>query len=139
MIGWWLLGEGLLRRSPWTIPNLLATTFYGAGAYRGGFLVSTWSGLAFPLVVYCATGVLFALAARERQAGWILLLLGAAAGLAVHWLFFGVALRHLNPLVQIYSPDRLVVVSHVLYGIALTTYPGFARALLPAPYDQTSR
>ncbi len=132
MIGWWLLGEALQRRSPWTIPNLLATTFYGEGAYRSGFFTSTWSGLAGPLVVYCTTGVVFALAGKERKAGWVLLLVGAATGLALYWLFFGLTLRALNPLIQIYSPDRLLAVSHLLYGLALATYPGFARDLLPA-------
>jgi hypothetical protein len=49
MMGWWVLGEFLQRRSAWIIPNLLATTFYGERAYRSGFVVSTWSGLAFPI------------------------------------------------------------------------------------------
>jgi hypothetical protein len=131
MIGWWLLGEVLQRRSPWTLPNLLATTFYGENAYRSGFIVPTWAGLAFPLVVYCAAGAIFALAGRERKAGWMLLLVGALAGLAMDWLFFGIALRRFNPLVEIYSPDRLVSVSHLLYGMALASYPSFARDLSP--------
>lgn len=129
MIGWWLLGELVQRRSLWMVPNLLATTFYGERAYRSGFIVPTWSGLAFPLAVYCAAGVVFALSGRERKGGWGLLLVGAAAGLALNWLFFGVALKRLNPLVGLYSPDRLIAVSHLLYGVALVTYPGFARDL----------
>ena len=131
MMGWWLLGEILQRRSAWTIPNLLATTFYGESAYRSGFSSSTWSGLAGPLVVYCAAGVLFALAGRERKSGWSLMLIGAASGLALYWLFFRLALWGLNPLIRIYCPDRLIAVSHLLYGVALMTYPGFARDLLP--------
>ena len=133
MIGWWLFGEILQRRSAWTIPNLLATTFYGERAYRSGFIVPTWAGLAFPLAVYCVAGVVFALIARERQTSWILWLAGAAAGLTFNWLFFGLILQRLNPLVQIYSPDRLIAVSHVLYGLALASYPKFLRALLPSP------
>ena len=132
MIGWWLMGEMFQRHSPWILPNLLATTFYGEGAYRAGFMASTWSGLAGPMVVYCAAGVAFALAARERTAGWNLVMVGAAAGVALDWLIFGVALKRINPLVQIYSPDRLITISHVLYGMALASYPGFAKKLLPA-------
>ena len=132
MIGWWFLGEAVMRRSVWTIPNLLATTFYGERAYRSGFSVSTWSGLAGPVVFYCATGVLFALLGRERRSGWMLLLAGAAAGLALHWIVFGLTLPRLNPLIHIYAPDRLITTSHLLYGIALAAYPGFARDLLPA-------
>jgi hypothetical protein len=130
MIGWWLLAEMILRRSPWILPNLLATTFYGERAYRSGFSASTWSGLAGPLVVYCAAGVIFALVGRERKAGWGLLLAGAGAGLVVNWLFFGILLKRLTPLVQIYSPDRLIGLSHLIYGLALATYPGFARELV---------
>ena len=99
MIGWWMFGEVLQRRSAWTVPNLLATTFYGERAFRNGFIVPTWSGLALTMVVYCSAGMLFALAGRERKAGWILLAVGVLAGLAVQWLFFGVILRRINPLV----------------------------------------
>ena len=129
MIGWWLMGEMLQRRSPWTIPNLLATTFYGERAYRPGFIVPTWAGLAEAFAVYCAAGILFAVAGRERKGGWLLLLVGVAAGLSLDWFNFGVVLKRLNPLVQIYSPDQLIAVSHLLYGAALASYPGFARQL----------
>lgn len=129
MIGWWLLGEMLQRQSPWTIPNLLATTFYGERAYRAGFIIATWSGLAGTFAVYCVAGVLFAIAGRERKGNWVLVLVGVTTGLALNWFCFGVVLRRVNPMVQIYSPDRLIVISHLLYGAALGTYPGFARQL----------
>ena len=135
MIGWWLLGELLQRHSAWTIPNLLATTFYGQRAFRTGFSSSTWSGLAGPIVLYCAAGVGFALAGRERRSGRILLLVGAAAGLGFYWLFFRLAMPHLNPLVPLYAPDRLIALSHLLYGASLAAYPGFARDLLPPPLE----
>jgi len=131
MIGWWLLGELIQRRSPWIVPNLLATTFYGEHAYRSAFTASTWSGLAGPLAVYCIVGVVFALAGRERKAGWLLVVVSGAAGLALDWLVFGVILRRVNPFIQIYSPDRLIAVSHLLYGLALSSYPAFARDLAP--------
>jgi hypothetical protein len=38
-------------------------------------------------------------------------------------------LHRLNPLVQIYLPDRLITVSHLLYGTALASYPSFVRQL----------
>jgi hypothetical protein len=133
VIACWLTGEVVQRRSPWLVPNLLATTFYGERAYRSGFIVPTWSGLALPVVVYCVFGIVFALAARDRRPGAALVVAGIAAGLAVNWLFFSFALTRLNPLVHIYSPDRLILISHVLYGAVLATYPGFARQLSPVP------
>jgi len=135
MIGWWLLGESIQRRSPWIIPNLLASTFYGERAYRTAFATSTWSGLAGPLVVYCIVGVVFALAGRERKAGWLLVAVSGAVGLALDWLVFGVILKRVNPFIQIYSPDRLIAVSHLLYGLALSSYPAFARDLQPEDRD----
>lgn len=133
MIGWWLLAELIQRRSPWTIPNLLATTFYGERAYRSAFITSTWSGLAAPMVVYCLAAVAFSLLLRERKAGWLLVLTGAATGLLLDWMFFTFAMKYLNPMVPIYSPDRILATSHLIYGIALASYPGFARNLLPQP------
>jgi len=133
MIGYWLLAEILQRHSPWIVPNLLATTFFGEGAYRAGFMHSTWAGLAAPLVVYSITGIVFALAVREQRRSWAFLLVTTIAGLVFDWLIFGVALRRINPLVQLYSPDRLIAVSHLLYGAALSTYPRFAAKLLPPP------
>jgi hypothetical protein len=131
MIGWWLLAELIQRRSPWTIPNLLATTFYGERAYRSAFMASTWSGLAAPMVVYCLAGVAFALLGRERKSGWLLVVIGAAVGLLLHWLFFSFAMKHINPMVPIYSPDRVLAISHLIYGVTLASYPAFARNLLP--------
>ncbi len=126
MIGWWLMGEAITRRSPWLIPNLLATTFYGERAYRSGFIMPTWAGLAFPFVVYCATGVLFALLVRDRiRSGWMMLLAAVTAALAFEWLWFGIVLTRLNPMAHSYSPGRLILVSHLLYGVALARYPNF--------------
>jgi hypothetical protein len=133
MIGWWLLAELIQRRSPWTVPNLLATTFYGERAYRSAFMASTWSGLATPVVVYCLAGVGFALLGRERKAGWLLVMIGAVTGLLLDWFVFDFSMRRINPLVSIYSPDRILAVSHLIYGITLASYPGFARDLLPQP------
>jgi len=114
MIGWWLIGEFLQRRSPWILPNLLATTFYGERAYRSGFMNSTWSGLACPLVVYCTAGIVFALVGRERKSGLILVLAGVAGGMVMNWLFFGLALKQMNPMIKIYYPDRLIALSNLL-------------------------
>jgi hypothetical protein len=135
MIAWWMVAEILQRRSPWLVPNLLATTFYGERVYRPGFMISTWSGVALPMVIYCLAAIAFALAARERKAGWLFVAACGAWGLTLNWLVFGFVLRRTNPLIHIYSPDRVLAVSHLLYGLALATYPNFAKGLLgrPAP------
>jgi hypothetical protein len=131
MILWWMLGEILERHSPWLLPNLLATTFYGERAYRNGFRTSTWSGLAIPFVFYCAGGVVFALAVKERWSGMKLVLASLTACILFDWLFFGQILSRVNPLVGVYSPDRLILVSHTVYAFGLVSYPVFSRRLLP--------
>jgi hypothetical protein len=131
MILWWMLGELLQRHSPWLLPNLLATTFYGERAYRNGFRTSTWSGLAAPFVFYCAAGVVFALAVKERWSGMRLVLASLAACILFDWVFFGLILSRVNPLVGLYSPDRLILISHTVFAFGLVSYPGFARRLLP--------
>jgi hypothetical protein len=136
MIGWWLVGEALLRRSAWTIPNLLATTFYGERAYRHAFIVPTWAGLAGAFAVYCAAGILFAIAGRERKGGWLLVAVGLATGMTLNWLLFGIMFKHVNPLAELYMPDRLITISHILYGTALASYPGFFRQLEAVPNPQ---
>jgi len=138
MIGWWLAAEMLQRYSPWMVPNLLATSFYGERAYGSGFASSTWSGLALPLAVYSGAGILFALLGRERKSGAVVVLAGAVFGVLLDWFFFGLVLRRMNPMVHIYSPDRLILASHLIYGIALGSYPGFASGLVPPPEPQPS-
>jgi uncharacterized membrane protein HdeD (DUF308 family) len=136
MIGWWLLGEELLRRSAWTVPNLLATTFYGDRAYRSVFIIPTWAGLAAPFALYCIAGMLFAVAGRERKGGWLLVAVGVAAGMTLNWLFFGVIFKRMNPLAELYLPDRLITISHILYGTALASYPGFFRRFEAQPVPE---
>lgn len=129
MLGWWLLGASLQRRSPWTVPNLLATLFYGDRAYGSRFMFPTAAGLALPYVVYTLLGVAFALIARERKTGLPLVGAGLLTGLALNWLIFTAAMRRISPELYIYLPNRLLMVSHLLYGVMLATFPTFLHRL----------
>jgi hypothetical protein len=132
MLSWWLLGASLQRRSPWTVPNQLATLFYGDQAYGSGFTYPTLAGLALPYVVYTLFGVAFALIARDRRAALPLVGAGLLTGLALNWLFFTAAMKRMSPELYIYLPSRLLMVSHLLYGVMLATFPSFLQRLKDA-------
>ena len=56
----WLAAVSLWNgRSVWSIPNLLATTFYGEAALRRGFRWMTLSGLSFHLFLTGLFGMNF--------------------------------------------------------------------------------
>src|SRR6059036_69653 len=62
MIVWLALLSLLQGRSAWSIPNLLASTFYGEAAMRHGFRWATLSGVALHVIVSALAGVLFGMA-----------------------------------------------------------------------------
>src|SRR6058998_3738901 len=101
----WLAFLSLLQgRSVWSIPNLLASTFYGEEALRRGFRWTTLSGLALHLIVSAAAGLLFGLAvSRITSRGRRVMLLGLAAGVVWYFVSLGVFWRYLNPMVPLYT------------------------------------
>src|SRR2546427_10843027 len=79
MIAWLAMLSVLQGRSVWSIPNLLASTFYGEEALRRGFRWTTLSGLALHLIVSAAAGLLVGLAVRRiTRRGRRVMLLGLA-------------------------------------------------------------
>src|SRR5260370_8033583 len=59
----WLATLSLLQgRSIWSMPNLLASTFYGEAALRRGFRWTSLSGVALHVIVSAVAGLLFGLA-----------------------------------------------------------------------------
>ena len=57
-------------------------------------------------------------------------LLGLIYGTGWFFLSFDVLWKHVNPLVQIYSPDRAMLVGHLLYGGTLgRRFPAYLRAM----------
>src|SRR5215472_14218713 len=66
LLGYLALDSAWHRRSIWTVPNLMASTFYGESAYRPGFGARTSAGVALLLFLYGLLGLLFALAVRDH-------------------------------------------------------------------------
>ena len=66
LLGYLALDSKWHKRSVWTVPNLMASTFYGESAYQPGFGARTSAGLALLLFVYGLLGVLFGLVIRDH-------------------------------------------------------------------------
>ncbi len=116
------------RRSVWVVPNLLATTFYGSGAYRNQLLRTSWAGTALIVAVYGILGMAWGCVWRDRQTPWRGLL-GAVFGLAVYFVFYDFAWLRVNPLVTLYAPDRQLQVGHILFGWVLAKSSLYSRRI----------
>jgi len=118
------------RRSVWTVPNLLASTFYGESAYRQGFGMRTSAGVALLLVIYGLLGALFGLVIRDHGTVLRVILFGLIYGTACFFLSFDWAWKHVNPLVPLYYPQRAMLVGHLLYGSVMgSRFPGYRKEM----------
>src|SRR3954453_10729597 len=90
MLAWLALLSVLQGRSVWSIPNLLASTFYGEAALRRGFRWTTLSGVALHLIVSVAAGLLFGSAVSGIAERGRVMTLGFAAGVAWYFLSEGI-------------------------------------------------
>jgi len=130
LLGYLALDSAWHRHSVWTVPNLLASTFYGESAYRQGFSAGTSVGVALLLLLYGALGLLFALVVRDHGTRMRVVLAGLIYGTGWFFLSFDILWKHVNPMVQIYSPDRAMLVGHVLYGGVLGRgFPAYLQSI----------
>jgi len=115
LLGYLMLDSAWRRRSIWSIPNLLATTFSDS-TIRSGFGTQTWSGLALLIVMYGTLGAIFSLVAPEHMTRSRVTFLGLLLGLIWFYFSFGVLWSYINPWVPLESSSRAMWVGHVLYG-----------------------
>lgn len=119
MLGLMVSGSLLRGHAWWEIPNLLGSTFYGSKAFRAGAGMPTLSGTALHFVITGTIGGLFGLACGTIQERRRLVLLGLLAG--VVWFYLGDAVfwRRVNPMVPLYTPQPVTIISHALFGACL--------------------
>ncbi len=140
MLGAMGLASAWYRRTFWYVANLMASTFYGDDAIRAGFSWQTLSGIALYLILYSLFGALFGFVLEDRFPRLRLVLVGILCGIGWFYLWFGVLWNWLNPLVTLYTHDRPMLWSHMLYGALLGRYPLYLARLrkhppAPAPLD----
>jgi hypothetical protein len=130
LLGYVALDSAWHGRSIWTVPNLLASTFYGESAYRPGWGARTSAGLALLLCLYGVLGAVFGLVVRDQGSRLRITLLGLIFATGWFFLSFDVLWKHVNPLMRLYSPDRAMLVGHLLYGGVLgRRFPAYLKAI----------
>lgn len=129
MLAWLAVVSLWHGRSVWSIPNLLASTFFGEDTLRRGFRLSTLSGLSLHLLISAALGIVFSLATSRLGGRGRIMLLGIASALAWYFLGFEYLWRHINPLVLLYSPSIGMLFAHVAFGVCIGLYPNCLDAL----------
>jgi hypothetical protein len=128
MLAWIMIGSVFDRRSIWVVPNLFASTFYGADAYRNEFLHSSWAGVAVFIAIYGALGILWGCMWRDESRPR-LTLYGALFGIVVYYALFHFVWRRANGLIVLYAPVRTIALAHVLWGMILAKSPKYARRI----------
>ena len=128
----WLATLSLLQgRSIWSMPNLLASTFYGEAALRRGFRWSSLSGVALQVIVSAAVGLLFGLAVSGVANRGRVMMLGLAAGAAWYFLSVGIFWKYVNSMVPLYAGGGGMFLAHVGMGAFLGSFPRYLQALEP--------
>ena len=128
MVVWLAVAAASSRRSFWMIPNLYATTFYGARVYVNQYTRGSLSGLAVMLVICGVAGMVWGVTWRDQQRPFMGLF-GALSGLVVYYILFDVILHYTSPLVPLYAPERQVQFGYLLWGIALARSPIYSRRI----------
>jgi hypothetical protein len=132
----WLGILSLLQgRSLWSVPNLLASTFYGEVALRRGFRWSSLSGVALQLTVSSFAGLLFGLAVSGISSRSRVMFLGVATGLAWYFLSVGVFWKYVNPMVPLYARGSGMLLAHLGMGVFLGSFPRYVEALESGPEE----
>lgn len=129
MLVWLAIISLLQGRSVWSIPNLLASTFYGEAALRRGFRWATLSGVAIHVILTVTAGIVFALAVNGVASRGRAMLWGLAAGVAWYFLSMGVFWKFVNPMVPLYTRGLGMFLAHVGLGLFLGSFPKFLHSL----------
>ncbi len=129
LLAWMGLSAAWQRRTFWTAANLMASTFFGPSAIRGGFSWPTVSGLALYVIIYGALGALFGAAVRDRLPLRSTVLAGIAFGMAWYYVSFHLLWNSVNPLVPLLYAERPTIFGHLIYGAVLGRVPRYCREL----------
>jgi hypothetical protein len=133
MLAWLALLSLLQGRSIWSIPNLLASTFYGEAALRRGFRWTSLSGVALHLIMTAMAGLMFGVAAGGIASRGRVMLLGFASGMAWYFLWLGFFWKLMNPMVPVYGSGGGMLLAHLGLGYFLGSFPKYWSELKSAP------
>lgn len=133
MLAWLALLSLFQGRSIWSVPNLLASTFYGEAALRRGFRWTSLSGVALHLIMTAMAGLMFGLAVSGIASRSRVMLLGFASGMVWYFLWLGFFWKLMNPIVPVYGSGGGMLLAHLGLGYFLGSFPKYWSELKPAP------
>ena len=133
MLAWIMTGAWVQGQSFWTIPNLLAYTFYGNRMYRPDFVWRTWSGFGFHFFFAGVLGTLFAFLIPRAYRVGSTAIFGALYSLVLYSLAGVWLWDRINPPMGLYARQPFVLLGYVLFGVMLGTVALFDRASHPSP------
>ena len=136
MLVWLGLLSLLQGHSIWSIPNLLASTFYGEAALRRGFRWTTLSGIALHLIMAAIAGLVFGLAVGGIASRSRVMFLGLAAGMAWYFLGLDIFWKHVNPIVPPYFQGGGMLLGHLGLGYFLGSFPKYLCELSKPPANE---
>ncbi len=129
MLAWFAFGSLWSHRTVWWIPNLFAAIFFGNSSLRFGFARYTLAGFALNIFVYGVVGILFGLIWREQSSGFRAILVGVLLAMLADFLLVRVVWKSMSPMASLYSPDRQILLGHILYGVLLNRFPKVRESL----------
>ena len=129
MLGCTALGSIVDGRSLWLVPNLFSSVFYGADGFQNQFLWTGLSGIALLVLVYGVIGIVWGCVWKDiRKPG--LAFFGGVFGLGAWFLLSALLWKRVSPMIALYAPDRQLELGHILWGMALSKSPAYARRIV---------
>jgi len=126
---WQALGSMLAGREAWGGSVGLVTAAFGRGVYRDGPVAAASAGVALQLAGGGLVGILFGLTLRAAWASRRVVLLGLVYGLGWYYLAYEVLLRQVGLGPYSAAPRQSLMVSHLVFGLVLASYPRFLHSL----------
>lgn len=122
--GCWLQGQSF-----WTIPNLLAATFYGGRMLRPDFVWRTFAGLALHFSIGGMVGALYGVLRPSSWPTFTTSFMGMLYGVVLYSLGTLWFWKRVNGMMAVYSTQTFILVGYLLFGVMLGLIPSRLRAL----------
>ena len=129
MLVWVGLGCWIQGQSFWTVPNLLAATFYGGRMLRPDFVWRTCAGLAMHFAIGGLVGTLYGVLRPISWPAFTTSFMGILYGVTLYSLGTLWFWKRVNGMMAVYSTQTFILVGYVLFGVALGLIPSRLRSL----------
>jgi hypothetical protein len=129
MLLWIAFGCWVQGQSFWTIPNLLAATFYGGRMLRPDFVLRTCAGLALHFAIGGMVGALYGVLRPSSWPTFTTSFMGILYGVLLYSLGTLWFWKRVNGMMAVYSTQTFILIGYVVFGVALGLIPSRLRSL----------